>query len=44
MTDHSLIAEIVHGIAFLLPGDVKIFPAAAEADAVQWASEGPTQI
>ena len=44
VTDHSLIAEIVHGIAFLLPGDVKIFPAAAEADAVQWASEGPMQV
>ncbi|HYJ49584.1 MAG TPA: STAS/SEC14 domain-containing protein [Microbacterium sp.] len=43
VTDHALIGEIVHGIAFLFPCDVKIFASAAEADAVQWASEGSTE-
>lgn len=40
VTDHALIGEIIHGIAFLLPCDVKIFAVAAQAAAVQWASEG----
>jgi hypothetical protein len=41
VTDHAIIGEIVHGIAFLLPCDVKIFAVAAQDDAVRWASEGP---
>jgi hypothetical protein len=44
VTDHSIVGEIIHGIAFLLPGDLKIFAVAAEADAVQWASEGPRDL
>jgi hypothetical protein len=44
VTDHALIGEIIHGIAFLFPCDLKIFAVAAEADAVQWASEGPREL
>ena len=39
VTDHAVIAEVVHGIAFLFPGDLRIFAVAAEADAVHWAAE-----
>ena len=41
VTDHGVIAEIIHGIAFLFPFDLRIFAVSAQADAVQWASEGP---
>ncbi|WES64221.1 STAS/SEC14 domain-containing protein [Microbacter sp. GSS18] len=41
VTDHSLIAEIVHGLAFLFPGEVKFFPTSGERDAVAWAAGGP---
>jgi hypothetical protein len=44
VTDHALIAEIIHGIAFLFPCDLRIFAVAAESDAVQWASEGPRDL
>jgi hypothetical protein len=44
VTDHALIGEIIHGIAFLFPCDLKIFAVAAEAEAVQWASEGPREL
>lgn len=44
VTDHSIVGEIIHGIAFLLPGDLRIFAVAAQADAVQWASEGPRDL
>ena len=44
VTDHALIGEIIHGIAFLFPCDLKIFAVAAQADAVQWASEGPRDL
>lgn len=41
VTDHELIAEIVHGLSFLVPGQVKIFSVDALADAIAWAAEGP---
>lgn len=41
VTDHALIGEIIHGIAFLFPCDLRIFAVDALPDAVQWASEGP---
>ncbi|SFS15043.1 SpoIIAA-like [Microbacterium sp. cf046] len=44
VTDHAIIGEVIHGIAFLFPCDLKIFPVAAEPDAVQWASEGPRDL
>ena len=44
VTDHTIIGEIIHGIAFLFPCDLKIFAVAAQADAVQWASEGPRDL
>jgi hypothetical protein len=44
VTDHAIIGEIIHGIAFLFPCDLKIFGVAAQADAVQWASEGPRDL
>jgi hypothetical protein len=44
VTDHSLVGEIIHGIAFLFPCDLKIFAVAAQGDAVQWASEGPREL
>jgi hypothetical protein len=43
VTDHAIIGEIIHGIAFLFPCDLKIFAVDAQADAVQWASEGPRE-
>ena len=44
VTDHALIGEIIHGIAFLFPCDLKIFAVDALPDAVQWASEGPRDL
>ena len=44
VTDHAIIGEIIHGIAFLFPCDLKIFAVAAQAYAVQWASEGPRDL
>ena len=44
VTDHAIIGEIIHGIAFLFPFDLKIFAVAAQADAVRWASEGPRDL
>jgi SpoIIAA-like len=41
VTDHALIGEIIHGIAFLFPFDLRIFAVAAQAEAVGWAAEGP---
>lgn len=38
VTDHGLIAEIVHGLAFLVPAKVKIFPVDGLDDAVAWAA------
>lgn len=42
VTDHSLIGEIVHGISFLFPCEVRIFGVGAVDDAVAWAAEGPS--
>lgn len=44
VTDHAIVGEIIHGISFLFPCDVRIFAVAAQADAVQWASEGPKDL
>ena len=41
VTDHSVIGEIIHGIAFLLPCELRIFAVAAIDDAIAWAGEGP---
>lgn len=42
VTDHSVIAEIVHGLAFLVPGELRVFASDALDEALSWASEGPT--
>ena len=44
VTDHAVIGEIIHGIAFLFPCDLRIFATAAQSEAVQWASEGPRDL
>ena len=44
VTDHAVIGEIIHGIAFLFPCDLRIFATAALSEAVQWASEGPRDL
>jgi hypothetical protein len=44
VTDHARIGEIIHGIAFLFPFDLRIFAVAAQDDAIRWASEGPRDI
>jgi hypothetical protein len=41
VTDHSVIAEIIHGISFLFPCELRIFAVSALDDAVAWAGEGP---
>jgi len=41
VTDHSLIGEVIHGIAFLFPCELRIFAVSALDDAVAWAAEGP---
>jgi hypothetical protein len=38
VTGHSGLAELVHLVAFLFPGEVRIFPVDKEADALAWAS------
>lgn len=42
VTDHSVIGEIIHGISFLFPCELRIFAVSALDDAVAWAGEGPT--
>ncbi|MEJ1154881.1 STAS/SEC14 domain-containing protein [Microbacterium marmarense] len=37
VTNHSLIAEIVHGVAFMVPAEVKVFPLEALDSATHWA-------
>jgi len=44
VTDHAVIGEVIHGIAFLFPGEVRIFAVAAQAEAVAWTAEGPQQL
>jgi hypothetical protein len=41
VTDHAMIGEIIHGISFLLPFELKLFQVASLDDAVSWAAEGP---
>lgn len=40
VTDHSVVGEIIHGIAFLFPCDLKFFPVAQLDTAIAWAAEG----
>ena len=41
VTDHSVIGEIIHGISFLFPCELRIFAVSALDDAIAWAAEGP---
>lgn len=41
VTDHTVIGEVIHGIAFLFPCDLKFFAVAALDEAIAWAAEGP---
>ena len=36
VTDHTVVGEVIHGIAFLFPCDLKFFRVAALDDAVAW--------
>jgi hypothetical protein len=38
VTDHSGLAEAIHLLAFLFPGELKIFALAKQSDAVAWAT------
>ena len=38
VTDHSGLAETIHLLAFLFPGELRIFPLAKQSDAVNWAA------
>jgi hypothetical protein len=40
VTDHRVIGEVIHGLAFLFPGEVKLFPVASLDEAVDWAAKG----
>lgn len=39
VTDHSGLAEVTHLLAFLFPGELKIYAASNESDAVAWVGE-----
>jgi hypothetical protein len=41
VTDHPMLAEVVHGLSFLFPGEVRTFSVAALDDAIAWAALGP---
>ena len=41
VTDHAVIGEIIHGIAFLFPCELRIFAVSALDDAIAWAGESP---
>ncbi|MEV0298714.1 STAS/SEC14 domain-containing protein [Nocardia sp. NPDC050710] len=41
VTDHRALGEAVHLLAFMLPGEVKVFAAAQETDAIEWVSHFP---
>ena len=41
VTDHSVIGEIIHGISFVFPCELRIFAVSALDDAIAWAGEGP---
>ncbi|MGO4343759.1 STAS/SEC14 domain-containing protein [Pedococcus sp. 2YAF34] len=38
VTDHSGLAEAIHLLAFLFPGELKIFALAKQSDAIAWAT------
>ncbi|WP_062525782.1 STAS/SEC14 domain-containing protein [Demequina rhizosphaerae] len=38
VTGHEVLAEAVHLMSFLFPGELRIFPGHHEADAIAWAS------
>ncbi|MFF0818281.1 STAS/SEC14 domain-containing protein [Rhodococcus sp. NPDC003318] len=40
VTDHTGLGEAVHLLAFLFPGELRVFAAAGEADAIAWVSGG----
>ena len=40
VTGHSVIAEIIHSLAFLFPGDLRFFPLDQEHAALAWAAGG----
>lgn len=41
VTDHEIIGEIVHGISFLFPCELRFFPTEKLADATAWAAAAP---
>lgn len=43
VTDHGIIGEVIHGIAFLFPCELRIFAVSALDDAIAWAAEGPQE-
>ena len=43
VTDRALIAEIIHGVGFLFPGELKTYPIASLEDAVAWAADASSQ-
>ncbi|GAA4473467.1 hypothetical protein GCM10023094_07150 [Rhodococcus olei] len=40
VTDHTGLGEAVHLLAFLFPGELRVFAADREADAIEWVSGG----
>lgn len=36
VTDHSVLAETIHLLAFLFPGELKVFPVDKRSDAISW--------
>ncbi len=40
VTDHTGLGEAVHLLAFLIPGEFRVFPATGEADAIEWVAGG----
>lgn len=40
VTGHSVIAEIIHSLAFLFPGDLRFFAVDREEAAIAWAAGG----
>ncbi len=40
VTDHSLIGEVIHGISFLFPCDMRFFSVAQQHAAIEWAATG----
>lgn len=40
VTDHQIIGEVIHGISFLFPCELRFFPTEKLADATAWAAEG----